>query len=140
MKIAFFFESSRKSKGEGRNKSNIKQKNIFVNNRNNFIIGKSLKGHHRRTFKNLMELLNIRFVLLIIKMAMCILPGVGGIFLLVSSEEIKREMRNRICSQLFGVSNAIPYPRFATTLTVIGVILIVLSLVASWFFLLRGFI
>lgn len=87
-----------------------------------------------------MELLNIRFVLLIIKMAMCILPGVGGIFLLVSSEEIKREMRNRICSQLFGVSNAIPYPRFATTLTVIGVILIVLSLVASWFFLLRGFI
>lgn len=87
-----------------------------------------------------MELLNVGFALLIVKMAICILPGVGGIFLVVSSEEIKREMRNRFCSQLFGVSNAIPYPKFATTLTVIGVILLLLSLAASWFLLLRGFV
>ncbi|NBB79333.1 MAG: hypothetical protein GVY36_07805 [Verrucomicrobia bacterium] len=73
-------------------------------------------------------------------MAICILPGVGGIFLIVSSEEFKREMRNRFCSQLFGVSNAIPYSKFATTLTVIGLILIVLSLGAIWFFLLRELI
>jgi fatty acid desaturase len=87
-----------------------------------------------------MELLNIGFALLIVKMAICILPGVGGIFLIVSSEEFKREMRNRFCSQLFGVSNAIPYSKFATTLTVIGLILIVLSLGAIWFFLLRELI
>lgn len=87
-----------------------------------------------------MEILNVGFALLIVKMAICILPGVGGIFLVVSSEEIKREMRNRFCSQLFGVSNAIPYPKFATTLTVIGVILLLLSLAASWFLLLRGFV
>ena len=87
-----------------------------------------------------MELLNVGFALLIIKMAICILPGVGGVFLVVSSEDIRREMRNRLCSRLFGVSNAIPYPRFATTLTVTGLILIVLSLAASWFLLLRDFV
>ena len=87
-----------------------------------------------------MELLNVGFALLIIKMAICILPGVGGVFLVVSSEDFRREMRNRLCSRLFGVSNAIPYSRFATTLTVTGLILIVLSLAASWFLLLRGLV
>mgnify|MGYP005842049131 CR=1 FL=1 len=87
-----------------------------------------------------MELLNIGFALLIIKMAICILPGVGGVFLIASSEDLRREMRNNLCSRLFGVSNAIPYPKFAMTLTVIGLILIVLSLAASWFLLLRHFV
>lgn len=84
-----------------------------------------------------MELLNVGFVLLIIKMAICILPGVGGIFLVASSEEIKRGMRNRLCNRLFGVSNAIPYPKFATTLVVIGLVMIVVSLALSWFLLLQ---
>lgn len=87
-----------------------------------------------------MELLNVGFALLIIKMALCILPGVGGVFLVVSSEERKREMRNGLCSRLFGVSNAIPYPKFARTLTFAGMVLILLSLVASWFLLLQGLV
>lgn len=87
-----------------------------------------------------MELLNVGFALLLIKMAICILPGVGGIFLVVSSEELKREMRNDLCNRLFGVSNAIPYPKFARTLTVIGVVLILLSLTAIWFLLLQGLV
>jgi hypothetical protein len=85
-----------------------------------------------------MELLNISFAILIIKMVICILPGVLGIFMLVTSEESKRELRNTICSKVFGVSNAIPYPKFARTMQVLGVLLLTFSLAASWFLLLRG--
>ena len=87
-----------------------------------------------------MELLNVGFALLVIKIALCTLPGVAGIFFVVSSEEIKREMRNRFCGKLFGVSNAIPYPKFAATLMIIGLCLIAFSLAATWFLLLRGLI
>jgi hypothetical protein len=86
-----------------------------------------------------MQLLNIGFAILIIKMAICILPGVLGIFMLVTSEEKKRELRNAFCSQIFGVSNAIPYPKFARTMVVVGSLMLVFSLVASWFLLLRDF-
>lgn len=87
-----------------------------------------------------MELLNVGFAILIIKMALCILPGVGGIFLVVSSEERKREMRNGLCSRLFGVSNAIPYSKFSKTLTALGLVLLLLSLIASGFLLLPDFV
>jgi fatty acid desaturase len=87
-----------------------------------------------------MELLNVGFALLLTKMVVCILPGVGGIFLVVSSEDLKREMRNNLCNRLFGVSNAIPYPKFATTLMVTGLVLIALSLAASWFLILQDLI
>ncbi|WPJ97855.1 hypothetical protein SH580_09040 [Coraliomargarita algicola] len=76
--------------------------------------------------------------MLIIKMAICILPGVIGIFMIVSTEEKKRELRNTICNHLFGVSNAIPYPKFALTMVVIGSLLLAFTLAASWFLLLRG--
>jgi predicted membrane channel-forming protein YqfA (hemolysin III family) len=85
-----------------------------------------------------MQLLNISFAILIIKMAICILPGVIGIFMIVSSEEKKRELRNTFCSKLFGVSNAIPYPKFALTMNVIGSLLLLFSLVATWFLVLSG--
>ena len=85
-----------------------------------------------------MELLNVGFAILLIKMAICILPGVLGIFLIASSEETKREMRGTLCNKLFGVSNAIPYPKFTRFLYLAGTILILLSAVASWFLLLRG--
>lgn len=86
-----------------------------------------------------MQLLNLSFAILIIKMAICILPGVFGVFMIVSSEERKRELRNNICNKIFGVSNAIPYPNFSRAMLVIGVILLAFSLVASWFLLLRDF-
>lgn len=84
-----------------------------------------------------MPLLNLSFAILIIKMAICILPGVIGIFMIVSSEEKKRELRNSFCNRLFGVSNAIPYPKFALSMVVIGSILLVFTLVTSWFVLLQ---
>ncbi len=87
-----------------------------------------------------MELLNIGFAILLIKMTICVLPGVLGIFFIASSEDTKRSMRSTLCNQLFGVSNAIPFPKFKSFLHILGTILLLLSLVASWFILLRGFI
>ena len=86
-----------------------------------------------------MQLLNISFALLLIKMTLCVLPGVLGIFFIASSEETKRDMRSTLCNKLFGVSNAIPFPKFERFLYISGTILLLLSLVASWFILLRGF-
>jgi hypothetical protein len=86
-----------------------------------------------------MELLNIGFAILLVKIAISVLPGVLGIFLIASSEETKREMRMTLCNQLFGVSNAIPYPKFARFLYVSGTILLFISLGLSWLLLLRSF-
>lgn len=75
--------------------------------------------------------------MLIIKMAICILPGVLGIFMIISSEDSKRELRNTFCNKVFGVSNVIPYPKFARTMVVLGSLLVAFTLAASWFLLLR---
>lgn len=84
-----------------------------------------------------MELLNLSFAILIIKMVFCILPGVLGIYMLVSSEERKRELRNQLCSKLFGLSNAIPLPKFERMMQVFGAVLLIFSTAASWFVVLR---
>ena len=86
-----------------------------------------------------MELLNISFAILLIKMAICVLPGVLGIFFIASSEETKRSMRSTLCNQLFGISNAIPFPKFERFLYILATILILLSAVATWFIHLRSF-
>ena len=84
-----------------------------------------------------MALLNIGFAILIIKLAICTLPAVIGIALIVSSEESKREFRNKLCSKVFGMSNAIPYLKFTRTMAVLGTALLAFSLVSTWFLLLR---
>jgi hypothetical protein len=86
-----------------------------------------------------MELLNISFALLLIKMALCVLPGVLGIFFIVSSEETKRDLRSTLCNKLFGVSNAIPFPKFERFLYISGTILLLLSVVATYLIHLRKF-
>ena len=86
-----------------------------------------------------MQLLNLSFAILIVKMAICILPGVLGVFMIVSTEENKRELRKSFCNKLFGVSNAIPYSKFARTMVVLGTIMLAFSLFASWYLLLRKF-
>lgn len=85
-----------------------------------------------------MELLNPGFVILCVKIAFCVLPGVFGIYLLSISEEKKRELRNALCNRLFGVSNAIPFPNFERALLIIGLLGLLLSGVASWFLLIAG--
>jgi hypothetical protein len=86
-----------------------------------------------------MQLLNIKFAILLIKIALCVLPGVLGIFFLVSSEESKRHMRSTVCNKLFGISNAIPFPQFARFLYISGTLLLLFSAVATWFIHLRKF-
>lgn len=85
-----------------------------------------------------MELFNISFVILVLKITLCTLPGVFGIFLIVSSRGTKRKMRNVFCEQLFGVSRAIRTYKFARFLYIIAAFSILLSLVASWFLVLKG--
>jgi len=87
-----------------------------------------------------MELLNPAFVILCVKIAFCVLPGVIGIYLISLSEEKKRELRNSLCNRLFGVSNAIPFPSFERALLVIGLLAIVFCLIASWFLLISGLV
>lgn len=84
-----------------------------------------------------MPLLNIGFAILIIKMLICTLPAVLGILMIVSSEESKRGFRNKFCSKVFGISNAIPYLKFTRTMYVFGTLLLAFSLVSTWFLLLR---
>ena len=86
-----------------------------------------------------MELLNISFALLLIKMTLCVLPGVLGVFFIASSEETKRNMRSTLCNKLFGVSNAIPFPKFERFLYILGTILLLLSLVATYLIHLKKF-
>lgn len=80
-----------------------------------------------------MELLNFSFVLLILKITVCVLPGVFGIFLIVSSKETKRRMRNKVCSRLFGVNNVIPSRKFAFFLSLSGTLMLSFSAAAIWF-------
>ena len=87
-----------------------------------------------------MQLLNIGFAMLVIKIAICVLPGVLGVYFLASSEEAKRQIRSRVCNSLFGVSNAIPYPGFARFLYISGALLLLFSVVSSWFLVLRNYI
>ena len=84
-----------------------------------------------------MPLLDIGFAILIIKMLICTLPAVLGIIMIFSSEESKRRFRNKFCSKVFGMSNAIPYLKFTRTMTVLGASLLAFSLVSTWFLLLR---
>ena len=84
-----------------------------------------------------MELLNLGFFKFVVILAICVLPGVIGVFLIVSSDEKKREMRNRFCNKLFGVSNAIESAKFARFLYIMGSVLFLFSAVATWFLYLR---
>ena len=85
-----------------------------------------------------MELLNIEFALLLIKLCISVLPGLLGIFLAISPENKKRDFRNVFCSKVFGVSNAFPYRDFARALNIISSLMIGFSLVASWILIFRG--
>lgn len=86
-----------------------------------------------------MALLNLGFAILLIKITICVLPFSLGIFLLAAPEEKKRDLRNVLCSKIFGVRNAIAYPSFARALLVIGALLLLFALAATWFLLLSKY-
>lgn len=86
-----------------------------------------------------MALLNLGFALLLVKISICVLPGFLGLYILLGNVDKKRDWRNILCSKFFGVRNAIPYPSFARTLLVIGTLLLIFSVAATWFLLLRNY-
>jgi hypothetical protein len=102
-----------------------------------FGVGISLLWSHWVAL-SFMELLNPAFVILVVKITICVFPGIVGVYLLAVSEEKKRDLRNKLCNRLFGVSNAIPYPNFERTLLIIGILGLLLSGAAIWFFLISG--
>ena len=82
-----------------------------------------------------MELLNAEFIILLVKITICVLPAIFGIYIIALNEESKRRMRNNICNHVFGVTNAIAYPKFSRILFILGGLVILLSLLLSWFLL-----
>ena len=87
-----------------------------------------------------MELLNISFAILILKITFCVLPGVFGIFLIVSSKDTKRRMRSKVCTRLFGVRDAIRTHKFTRILYALGALSIVFSILVSWVFVFRTYV
>lgn len=86
-----------------------------------------------------MELLNLQFAILLIKVAACAIPGVVGLAFLFRSEEGKRTWRDTTCRVLFGFAKAVPYQKFARFLLICGLLLLTFSATATWFLLLRDF-
>jgi hypothetical protein len=87
-----------------------------------------------------MELLNLAFAILILKITLCVLPGIFGIFLIFSSQSSKRRMRSKVCSRLFGISDAIRTRKFTCFLYVLGMLSMLFSLTAIWVFVLRAYV
>ena len=87
-----------------------------------------------------MELLNPAFVILVIKVAISILPGVFGIYLIATGEDSKRAIRSWVCNKLFGVSNAFEYKKFVRFLAIVGIGCFFFSAAASWFLVISPFL
>lgn len=86
-----------------------------------------------------MEIINISFAILLIKLVFCVLPGVVGAYFLSADRDQMRGIRAWICNLLFGVSNAFDYNKFSRFMRSVGAVLVVISLALSWFILLRGY-
>lgn len=87
-----------------------------------------------------MELLNLSFAILIIKLTISVLPIVLGSYIMLAPEEIKRDMRGFICRSLFNVNNAIPMRDFNRILYGVGGLGVLLGLVAGWILVLKPFL
>ncbi|MGB0289968.1 MAG: hypothetical protein ACPGC0_02105 [Opitutales bacterium] len=87
-----------------------------------------------------MELLNLSFAILIIKLSISVLPIVLGSYIMLAPEEIKRDMRGFICRSLFNVNNAIPMRDFNRILYGVGGLGVLLGLVAGWILVLKPFL
>lgn len=86
-----------------------------------------------------MEIINISFAILLVKLVICVFPGIVGAILLSADEETMRSFRSWICRRLFGVSNAFQYRKFARFMRAVGILLIAFSMILTWFVHLRGY-
>lgn len=79
-----------------------------------------------------MDLLNISFAILIIKIMIGAVPLVGGITYFCIDEDAKREFRNSVCNSMFGVPHAVPFMKFNRFMTVLSLLGIVFGLLVLW--------
>jgi uncharacterized membrane protein YozB (DUF420 family) len=87
-----------------------------------------------------MELVNIGFVLLIIKIALSVVPVILGFYLIFCSIDQKRELKRAVCRALFGSGSVFTTEAFARFLVVIGLLMVLFGGIFAWFFLISGMI
>jgi len=79
-------------------------------------------------------MIDIAFLKLIIKITLCVMPGVTGIYLIAAGEDTKRAIRQRVCTVLFDSGAVFTYAGFRRFLIGVGVLLILVSLGISALF------
>jgi hypothetical protein len=84
-----------------------------------------------------MDLLNVSFAILIIKIALGAVPMVAGVAYFCMQEDSKRELRNSICSGMLGVSNAIPFEKFHRFMVGLSFFAIVIGAIVFWLLVIR---
>ena len=68
-----------------------------------------------------MELLNLSFLFLLLKVGLCTVLGVLAIIFIFGKERMKRRLRDRVCFYLFGFHKAIVFKEFNKVLKIFGV-------------------
>ena len=84
-----------------------------------------------------MELLNISFLFLVLKVGLCTVLGVLSILLIFGKERVKRRFRDRICFYLFGFQKAIVFKEFNRVLKIFGVFFALLDGLFFWLLFLK---
>lgn len=79
-----------------------------------------------------MELLNVSFFILVLKVSLCTSLGLLAMFLIFARERVKRRLRDRICFYLFGLHKAINYREFNKFLKILGFIFCVADGLLFW--------
>ena len=79
-----------------------------------------------------MELLNLSFLFLLLKVGLCTVLGVLAIILIFGKERMKRRLRDRVCFYLFGFHKAIVFKEFNRVLKIFGVSFALLDGLFFW--------
>ena len=84
-----------------------------------------------------MELLNVSFLILVLKVGLCTCLGVFAMLLIFAKECFKRRFRDRVCFYLFGFHKAIKYKEFNKFLKILGLIFSLADGSLLWFLFFR---
>lgn len=79
-----------------------------------------------------MELLNISFLFLLLKVGLCTVLGLLAIVLMFGKERMKRRLRDRVCFYLFGFHKAVVFKEFNRVLNIFGVFFALLGGLFFW--------
>ena len=87
-----------------------------------------------------MELLNISFAILVIKIAISVVPVVVGFVVFSMDEDAKHRLRDRFCSKVFGSRNAISYDKFVFNLYLCAAVLVGMGLLFGLVLVVRPYL